>query len=187
MEHESAAEHTGAVSPGGGSRHIPSDPSAATMPREHQAMRVYLNTSALNRPFDTLSSERVRLEAEAVIALLAAVEDGTLEWVRSEYLDFEVSQDPDRERVQRVNALLRFATKRVEISDAVAARARSLEQLGLRGLDALHVASAEAGRADLLVTTDDRMIRRVGRAGTEVRVRLVGPAEAVALVMKMKG
>jgi hypothetical protein len=39
-------------------------------------MRVYFNTSALNRPLDDLSSDRVRLEAEAIVALLAAVEDG---------------------------------------------------------------------------------------------------------------
>jgi hypothetical protein len=37
-------------------------------------MRIYFNTSALNRPLDALSSDRVRIEAEAVIALLAAVD-----------------------------------------------------------------------------------------------------------------
>src|SRR3990167_3161760 len=42
-------------------------------------MRVYFNTSALNRPLDDLSSERVRLEAEAVVGLLAAVESGRVE------------------------------------------------------------------------------------------------------------
>ncbi len=64
-------------------------------------MRIYLNTSALNRPLDDLSSERVRVEAEAMVALLAAVEDGTVEWIGSEYLDFEVGQDPVGERVKR--------------------------------------------------------------------------------------
>jgi predicted nucleic acid-binding protein len=151
---------------------------------ENEAVRIYFNTSALNRPFDALSSERVRLEAEAVVALIAAVEDGRLEWVTSEYLGFEISQDPDRERVQRLSTLLGFATTRVRLSDSVVARARALERFGLRGLDALHVASAEAGKADLLVTTDDRMIRRVSRAGPEVRVRLVGPAEAMAVAIK---
>lgn len=149
-------------------------------------MRVYFNTSALNRPFDDLSSERVRLEAEAVVTLLAAVEDGALEWVGSEYLDFEVSQDPDRERVRRLSSLLGLAATRVETSDAVAERARALERFRLRGLDALHIASAEAGDADLLVTTDDRMIRPIAQAGREVRVRLVGPVEAVALFMRRR-
>jgi predicted nucleic acid-binding protein len=72
-------------------------------------MRVYFNTSALNRPLDDLLSDRVRLEAEAVVALLAAVERG----------------------------------------------------------------------ADLLITTDDRMIRRAGRATPDLRVRVVTPQEAL--------
>ena len=145
-------------------------------------MRVYFNTSALNRPLDDLSSERVRMEAEAVVALLAAVEDGTIDWIGSEYLDFEVEQDPDAARVRRVRGLLVGAHMRVPASDAVADRARALERLGLRGLDALHVACAEAGAADLLVTTDDRMIRRAARAVRDLRVRLVRPPEALLLL-----
>ena len=145
-------------------------------------MRIYINTSALNRPFDDLSSEHVRLEAEALVAILAAVEDGAIEWIGSEYLDFEVDQDPDRERVGRVRSLLGLVGTRVRTSVALADRARALERLGLRGLDALHVASAEAGRADLLVTTDDRMMRRAARAKGGLRVRLVTPPEAISIL-----
>jgi predicted nucleic acid-binding protein len=145
-------------------------------------MRIYLNTSALNRPLDDLSSERVRIEAEAVVALLAAVEDGMVDWIGSEYLDFEVEQDPDDERARRVRGLLVETRMRVPASDAVADRARALERLGLRGLDALHVASAEAGGADLLITTDDRLIRRAARVVRDLRVRLVTPPEAVLLL-----
>jgi predicted nucleic acid-binding protein len=145
-------------------------------------MRLYFNTSALNRPLDDLSSGRVRIDAEAVVALLAAVEDGVAEWIGSEYLDFEIGQDTDRERRDRVRSLLGLVRMRVEVSDAVAGRARALERLGLRGLDALHVAAAEAGTADLLVTTDDRMLRRAGRATSDLRVRLVTPPDAVALL-----
>lgn len=145
-------------------------------------MRVYFNTSALNRPLDDLTSERVRVEAEAVVALLAAVEDGIVDWIGSEYLDFEVAQDPDVERVRRVGSLLRLARGRVPASDALAGRARALERFGLRGIDALHVASAEAGGADLLITTDARMIRRAVRAKADLRVRLVTPGEAVSLL-----
>ena len=115
-------------------------------------MRVYFNTSALNRPLDDLSSERVRLEAEAVVGLLAAVEGGRVDWVGSSYLDFEVDQDPDPERVRRVRSLLRLVSKRVAASPAVAARARGLERVGFRGLDALHMASAEAGGAVALLS-----------------------------------
>lgn len=145
-------------------------------------MRVYFNTSALNRPLDDLSSERVRIEAEAVVALLAAVEDGLVDWIGSEYLDFEVEQDPDEARVRRVRSLLRSVRARVPISAAVTDRARVLERFGLRGLDALHVASVEAGGVDLLITTDDRMLQRAARAVRDLRVRLVTPQAAILLL-----
>jgi len=41
-------------------------------------------------------------------------------------------------------------------------------------------ASAEAGRVDLLVTTDVRMLRRCRRAGARLAVRVVTPLEALA-------
>ena len=56
-------------------------------------MRLSFNTSALNRPLDDLASERVRIEAEAVVALLAAVEDGIADWIGSEYLEFEIGHE----------------------------------------------------------------------------------------------
>jgi predicted nucleic acid-binding protein len=146
------------------------------------SVRIYLNTSALNRPFDDLSSERVRLEAEAVAAILAAVEAGKVELVGSEYLDFEIAQTPDRERCDRVRTLLGSVRARVVISARVAARAHALERFGFRGLDALHIAAAEAGQAELLITTDDRMARRAGRAGAALTLRVVRPADALTLL-----
>jgi predicted nucleic acid-binding protein len=149
-------------------------------------MRIYFNTTALNRPLDDLSSERVRLEAEAMVALLAAAEDGRLDWIGSEYLDFEIGQDPDGERVRRVKSLLALVKARAAMTGEVSSRASALEEAGLRGLDALHVASAEATGAELLVTTDHRMIRRVDRAGLGLRVRLVTPPEALSLLSRRR-
>lgn len=144
-------------------------------------LRIYFDTSALNRPFDDLSSQRVRLEAEAVAALVAAVENGVVEWVGSDYLDFEVSQIPDPERKTRIRALMTAIDHQVRLSAAIVLRAKGLESLGLRGLDALHIAAAEAGGAGLLVTTDDRMVRRAARFA-DLRVQVVRPTEAAGII-----
>ena len=117
-----------------------------------------------------------------MVALLAIVEDGVVEWIGSEFLDFEIEQDPDGERVKRLRSLLALVGRRVPASPVVARRARAIERVGLRGLDALHVASAEAGGAELLVTTGDRMIRRAARAGLGLHVRLVTPLQAMSLL-----
>src|SRR6266436_359555 len=100
-------------------------------------MRIYLNTSALSRPFDDLRVARIRLEAEAVTALVAAVEGGQAELLSSDYLLFEVGQHPDPDRANRVGAPLQLAKTVIRLSPRVVTRARELERFGLRGLDAL--------------------------------------------------
>ena len=42
---------------------------------------------------------------------------------------------------------------------------------------ALHLSSAEAGEANVLLTTDDRFIKRAGRRAGSPRVRVVNPVE----------
>jgi predicted nucleic acid-binding protein len=91
-----------------------------------------------------------------------------------------VNQTPDRDRARRVRALLRGVATRVGATATVISRARALERHGLRGLDALHVAAAEAGKADQLVTTDDRLLKRAARAGVALATRIVFPPEAMA-------
>ena len=72
-----------------------------------------------------------------------------------------------------------LAAKTVTISPSLVNRARELERLGLRGLDALHVAAAESAGRDRLVTTDDRMMQRASRAGAAVHVAILTPMRAV--------
>jgi hypothetical protein len=53
---------------------------------------------------------RVRLEAEAMIGLLAAVEDGKVKMVGSAILDFETAQNPNRIRKTFAVEMLRNAS-----------------------------------------------------------------------------
>ena len=57
-------------------------------------MRIYLDTCSIQRPLDTQTQTRIRLEAEAIIGVLAECEAGRLELVSSEALDLEMSQNP---------------------------------------------------------------------------------------------
>ncbi len=117
--------------------------------------RVYFDTCALNRPFDDQSQARIRLETEAVEHLLRAVDEGRLEWVSSDVVLFEVARTPDEVRRESLLALVRRAGFIIPLSDGIGRRARELREEGLKDLDALHLASAEAAGAGDLVTTDD--------------------------------
>ncbi len=137
--------------------------------------RVYFDTCALNRPFDDQSQPRIRLEAEAVEHLLRAVEQGRLEWVSSEVVLFEATRAPDEARQEALLSLVRRAGLTVPLSDGIGRRARTLRRQGLRDLDALHLASAEAGGVAVLVTTDDGFVRTVAALQPTSPVQVKNP------------
>jgi len=85
---------------------------------------LYLDVCCLNRPFDDQTQPRIRLEAEAVLLILARVTAGEWIWLSSEVVDLEVARAPDLERRRRVELLIRRLVM-------------TLEQIRQNGLEAL--------------------------------------------------
>lgn len=136
---------------------------------------IYLDVCCLNRPFDDQTQDRIHLEAEAVLLILTHVESGRWQWIGSEVLDYEIEQTPNAERRLRVKLLTTSVAHTVLVEAAEEARARQLEELGFHALDALHLASAESGGADVLLTTDDRLLRLAVRFSAQLRIRVANP------------
>jgi hypothetical protein len=86
--------------------------------------------------------------------------------------DLENAQDPLGWRAARVSALLKALAESAPNADDLTRRVRELITFGFRNF-ALHVASAEAARADVLATTDDRLLTLGGRHAAQLRVRVV--------------
>ena len=77
--------------------------------------RIYLDVCCLNRPFDDQSQARVRLEGQAVLAILDRVSEGKWEWVSSDAVDLEIGKAPDKARSDRVRLLTGVVSRRVII------------------------------------------------------------------------
>ena len=90
-------------------------------------------------------------------------------------LEIEISRNPDADRRHDVAALLAFSNEVVVPRPRSAKRAGFLQKLGFGGFDALHLASAEHGRADVFLTTDDGLLRRAARYSSELRIRVQNP------------
>ncbi|MBY0513857.1 MAG: PIN domain-containing protein, partial [Gemmataceae bacterium] len=78
----------------------------------------------------------------------------------SDALMFEAGRNPHPVRRAHAEAVLAGAAVRQPLTPAVEARADTLVAAGLRPLDALHLASAEAVGADYFCTCDDQLLRR---------------------------
>ncbi|MCL4506018.1 MAG: PIN domain-containing protein [Chloroflexi bacterium] len=137
--------------------------------------RVYLDACCLNRPFDDQRQARIRLESEAIILILARIESGKDVWIGSEVLDFEISRTPDQERRRRVQAIISGVQERIALGESEIERTLQINALGFDAFDAAHIACAESGLADILLTTDDRLIRKGSSYRDQLHVRVENP------------
>jgi predicted nucleic acid-binding protein len=63
------------------------------------------------------------------------------------------------------------------VGDAESRRGEELEKLAFQTYDALHLACAESGRADVFLTTDDRLLRVAKRVAASLKVRVANPLD----------
>ncbi len=147
-------------------------------------MKVYLDACCLNRPFDDQRQLRIRLESEAIVIVLEKFQSGEWQWLGRQALLYELSQNPDVERRQRTLALARMAHENVALTDETLQRAEALEQMGFDAYDAVHLACAEAGGADVFLTTDDRMVKVARRRKGLLNLRVDNPVRWLEEVLK---
>jgi predicted nucleic acid-binding protein len=140
-------------------------------------MRIYLDTCCLNRPFDDQSFDRNRLEAEAVLSVLRHVHQGEWQLVSSEVVELELSSVSSTEKREQVRGLLALSTESAEVTDESYARMSELVALGLKAIDALHIACAESAGCDVFLTTDDRLRKAARRSKSSLRVRVDNPLD----------
>jgi predicted nucleic acid-binding protein len=138
-------------------------------------MKIYLDVSCLNRPFDNQSQSRIRLESEAVTIILDAIDAGRWEQVSSRMAELELAAISDDVRRRRVLQLLPLS--RIELTSAIFDRARVLIGLGLHAADAVHVSAAEAAKADLLLTCDDRLLHLCRQIADNLNVQVANPVD----------
>ncbi|WP_295582553.1 hypothetical protein [uncultured Lamprocystis sp.] len=146
-------------------------------------MRLYLDCCCLQRPYDDQTQPRIRVETEAVLAILAAVQSGDVTLLSSEALDYELSRIPDAARRNEAMALLSLAAERLVITDDMELLSDLLEQEGITAMDAVHLAMASCAGADFFVTCDDKLLRK-SRAGTHLQCPVAPLLGIIAEILK---
>ena len=118
-------------------------------------MRIYMDVFVLTG----LLTTKHRIESEVVLTILNRC---LCDWVLvgSEVIDYGISKIPDDERKRRVEILISIAGEKVIVDEDIVRRASELENIGLRAVDALHVACAERS-VDVMLTTDDELLKKV--------------------------
>ena len=137
--------------------------------------RVYLDVCCLHRPTDDLSIDRNRLEAEAILAIVAHAQRGDWDMVGSRAIEYEVGRCSDPARRQAATELASAAALVVAVGRVDYERAAELGRLGFASLDALHVACAEAAECCVLLSTHDALSRTARRHRSALRISVENP------------
>ena len=138
-------------------------------------MKIYLDVCCLNRPFDDQTQDRIHLESEAVITILKHVETGDWTWINSSVVLFEINQTPNLDRKNRLLKLCDKASDIVRLDEEIYVISENLKKAGFRSYDALHLACAKKASVDILLSTDDKLIKRVIQYATIVNIRVDNP------------
>ena len=123
-------------------------------------MKLYFDCCCYNRPFDDISQKRIQMEADAIFAIIARTmisDDDII--LSSNVLTIEIMANPNKSKMTKSLILYQSAKEHIEHNKAIETRAKGLQEIGFHVLDSLHVATAEAGYADIFLTVDDKLLK----------------------------
>ncbi len=126
-------------------------------------MKVYFDLCLYNRPFDDQSQPRIMLEALCFIIALAKVSLGEINTVNSFVLEYENSKNSKIENMMVISDMLNMASEFVPYSQNIQDFAEELENEGIKGIDALHLACAEITQARYFITCDDELLKKIDK------------------------
>ena len=142
-------------------------------------MRIYMDLCCFNRPYDSQTQARIRIETEAKVIIQQKIKDGECELVWSAILDYECGLNPFPEQRLAILHWRDIACAIIKVDEVVLEYARWLLTHGVTEYDALHAACSVTGQADIFVTTDNRLLKRLRTAGG---ITAMLPQEALAFM-----
>ena len=142
-------------------------------------MLIYLDICCFNRPFDDQSDLIVRLQTEAKLYVQEMIRGGSLSLIWSSVMELENAANPDMNRKLAVGEWKKIGFVDVPVSRRVEGIADTLALIGVKPMDALHVACAIEAEAEYFLTTDKALLRKMAKHD---HLRVVDPVDFIRVL-----
>lgn len=146
-----------------------------------------MDVCCLNRPFDDWTQPRIRLEAEAILEIVAKCQANQWQLVSSTALESEIAKTPDLLKQRRVMNSLAIARTKIIVTEAMLERAREIIVLGFKPFDALHISCSESVNVNIFLTTDDRLLRKASVNQASLNVAVANPVQWLMKIFQAEG
>lgn len=123
-------------------------------------MKIYLDTSVYNRPFDDQTQPRIWLETLALFIILLNIENKVFDLVTSSILDYENSKNPYMERKKWVESCFELSVYKQNYQDSMENRIQELCTKTISVIDAMHIVFAENAECNYFITCDDKILKK---------------------------
>ena len=122
---------------------------------------VYLDNCCFNRPYDDQSQVRINLETQAKLYIQKLIVDKKIELVYSYMSRYENFQNPFKIRKDTIANFFKNASVYVseDNADIIQTKASEIMKTGIKSKDAIHIACAIFGKADIFLSTDIRLLK----------------------------
>ncbi|PMB51602.1 hypothetical protein CEN39_14370 [Fischerella thermalis CCMEE 5201] len=136
---------------------------------------IYLDVCCLNRPFDDWRQDRIRLEGQIILDIFKRFYSGEWKLVSSEAIEAELKRMVNLDKLDRIRELLQVAENKIILTEEIDKRSQEIEKLGFGLYDSFHIACAESAKLDVLLTTDDRFLKKAIKYSHLLKIKLDNP------------
>jgi len=124
-------------------------------------MKVYLDNSILNRPFDNPYVGLNKLKTEILFWILGLIKEQKIILVNSAMIEYENSLNPFSERKLFVENILKLSKIYQNVNDKIYSKAMEIsKKFKIKNFDALHLACAIYAKVDFFITCDYNLVRK---------------------------
>ena len=124
-------------------------------------MKLYLDNSFLNRPFDDPLAGMNSKEGAVLYEIIRLAKARKVQLINSTMIEVENAANEIAARKSFVDSVMHLSMGYQNITDSIVERAQEIVvEYQLQPLDAVHLASAEAAQVDFFITCDYTVAKR---------------------------
>jgi predicted nucleic acid-binding protein len=98
-----------------------------------------------------------------------------LKWVGSDILDYEIDQATDLLKKEMIKLISSTTKGHIALNETIRKRANEIQKWKISSFDSLHVASAEYGKVDIFLTTDDKLLSKLRKHKKNIQCKADNP------------
>ena len=131
---------------------------------------IYMDCCCLNRPSDDQTQDRIRIESDAIVAILFKCFYNSWKLIGSDIIEYEIMKTPDINKRNKALNLYKIKKENIAMNDTIVERSKEIQKYGIKLFDSLHFAAAEYRNVNVLLTVDKNFMNNSKRINSRLRV-----------------